>query len=493
MKLRYCLAKGNEMTTPIPQPPGVPLLGNIFDVDPNNTWNSLKKLADKYGAWEIGATLAFVAGILTVTPGPIFKIKALGHEIVFIASAALLEEICDESRFRKCVTGPIIEIRQAVHDSLFTAFHDEPSWGIAHRIMAPWAQRSNESMFNDMLDSLSVVSAHWTAKQGQRVDVSDALKRLSLQSVLFSFFHQKADFLTGPEPAMLAAIDRSTLEAVKRPTRPRLLNWLLYQRAYNRDIHTMRTFSADIVAKRRAEPAASTNDMLNALLHSKDPETGEALNETRVIDEIITLFIGAATTPCFLSFALFYLLQNPDTITKAREEIDTIIGESGPLTYTDLPRFHYCEAILREAMRLSAVAPGFNIEPRPDVNNGEPVTLGGGEYAIAHNQVMITILAAVNRDPTVFDDPEAFRPERMLGDAYDRLPSGVKKGFGNGKRECFGKLFAWQWSMITLITILRDVDLEMADPKYVLRTNGAFCVQPLGFHALVGPRKKVAP
>lgn len=37
------------MTTPIPQPPGVPLLGNVFDVDPSNTWVSLQKLWEKYG------------------------------------------------------------------------------------------------------------------------------------------------------------------------------------------------------------------------------------------------------------------------------------------------------------------------------------------------------------------------------------------------------------------------------------------------------------
>ncbi len=41
------------MSSPIPQPPGVPLLGNIFDVDPNNTWWSLKTLAEKYGEWAI--------------------------------------------------------------------------------------------------------------------------------------------------------------------------------------------------------------------------------------------------------------------------------------------------------------------------------------------------------------------------------------------------------------------------------------------------------
>jgi hypothetical protein len=37
------------MPTPIPGPPGVPLLGNVFDVNPNETWNSLNKLAKQFG------------------------------------------------------------------------------------------------------------------------------------------------------------------------------------------------------------------------------------------------------------------------------------------------------------------------------------------------------------------------------------------------------------------------------------------------------------
>lgn len=41
------------MTTPIPQPPGVPFLGNIKDVDPGNTWWSLKTLAEKYGQYYL--------------------------------------------------------------------------------------------------------------------------------------------------------------------------------------------------------------------------------------------------------------------------------------------------------------------------------------------------------------------------------------------------------------------------------------------------------
>ncbi|KAG5302133.1 bifunctional P-450:NADPH-P450 reductase [Histoplasma ohiense] len=457
------------MTTPIPGPPGVPLLGNIFDINPKDTWGSLKSLADKYGE--------------------IYKVNALGHQIVFIGSAALLEEICDETRFRKCVTGPVVEIRRAVHDSLFTAYHHEKSWDVAHRIMAPQVSPSAaEAMFTQMVECAATLVSRWTSDPGQRIDVTSDLQRSDLQSVLACYFNQSANYFGGPEPSMIAAMQNSTLEAMKRPNRPKLLTRLLYQRKFDKDIRTMRSFAAEIIANRKSE-SAPKSDMLNALLNNPDPETGEVLGEERVIDEIITIFIGSATAPCLVSFAVYYLLQNPEEIIKARDEIDSILGANGEITSSNLSSFAYCEAILREAFRLSAVAPAFNIEPIPSDEPGE-VQLAGGKYQISRKQPMIAVLSAVNRDPAVFDEPEAFKPERMLGEAYDKLPSGVKKGFGNGKRRCFGKVPAWQWCLITLISILRKVDLTLANKDYKLASNGAFCVRPLEFFALAGPRER---
>lgn len=57
------------MTTPIPQPPGVPILGNIFDVNPSNTWTSLKTLSEKYGKHSLSQFLVVkhfsIMGILS--------------------------------------------------------------------------------------------------------------------------------------------------------------------------------------------------------------------------------------------------------------------------------------------------------------------------------------------------------------------------------------------------------------------------------------------
>ncbi|RJE22342.1 Cytochrome p450 [Aspergillus sclerotialis] len=458
--------------TPIPQPPGIPLLGNIFNVDPNNTWGSLNALAEKYGK--------------------IFKIKVLGHQIVFVANAALLEEICDEKRFRKCVTGPIVEIRRAVHDSLFTAYAHEESWGIAHRIMAPLVTKEAiQEVFSGMTETMGDLIQKWTSESNKRVDVSNDLDRVNHAANMLCFFDQRLHCMEGKEPELIKAMAEATMEAMKRPTRPSLLTWLFYQSSYDKNIKAMRDYGARIVERRKANPT-DKKDMLHALIYGKDPETGKALSDSQVLDEIINIFIGSATAPNLLTFAMYYLMNNPDEITRAREEIDSVLGPNEQFQYHHLAQLPYCEAILRESLRLSAAAPGFNIEPIPGSPN--PVVIGG-EYEVPNNQPIIAILSAVNRDPEVFEEPEVFRPARMVGEKYDKLPAAVKKGFGNGKRVCFGTQYAWDWSFLTLAGILKDVDFEMADKSYDFSMggknyNGAFSVKPLNFYALVGPRKR---
>ncbi|MCJ1235042.1 hypothetical protein MMC14_003006 [Varicellaria rhodocarpa] len=456
------------MTTPIPQPPGIPLLGNIFDVDPNNTWTSLQKLWEKYGE--------------------IFKITVLGQQIVFVGNAALCAELCDEKRFRKYVGGPIVEIRYAVHASLFTAFENESSWGVHHRILAPQLTPSAvASHFNEVRDCANELAAKWRALSSlSQVSAIGELNRLDLETTTLCFYGRKLNCLTGPEPSMIKAMDGATSEAVKRPTRPKLANLLFHQSKFETDSKTMRRYATECFQYRKANPT-DRKDMLYTMMNAKDPETGESLNDEQIIDEMVTMSIGSSTAPCAVSSAIYYLLKNPDCITKAREEIDSVIGD-GELTHDYLDNLPYCTGIVRETMRLSAAAPGFNIEPVPGTQG--PVLLGGGQYQVPPKQTMIILLHGVNRDPAVFDDPNAFRPERMAGEAYDKLPEGTKKWFGNGKRVCIGRHYAWMWNMITTVTLLKDVDFEMADPSYQLKQDGWFNLRPVDFYIKVKARAK---
>ncbi|KAL9013475.1 MAG: hypothetical protein Q9173_001831 [Seirophora scorigena] len=456
------------MATDIPQPPGVPLLGNISDIDPSNTWVSLQKLWEKYGE--------------------IFKITVLGQQIVFVGSVALCEELCDEKRFRKYVGGPIVEIRNAVHASLFTAFADEPIWEVHHRILAPQLTPvAVADHFVQIRDCAAELTAKW---RGLPSDASlsaiGELNRLDLETTTLCFYGRKLNNLTGAEHPMIKAMDGATGEAMKRPTRPKLLNWLLHRSKFQRDCKAMQQYAVECVEYRKAHPT-DRKDLLHAMLHGKDPETGKSLDEQQVIDEIVTMPIGSSTAPCVISSAIYYLLQNPSCIARAREEIDSVIGEDD-FTHAHLEKLPYCEGIVRETLRLSAAAPGFNIEPLPDTQG--PVKIGGGKYQVPAKQTMIIVLHGVNRDPAVFEEPEAFKPERMMGEAFEKLPTGAKNWFGNGKRVCFGRHYASMWNMITLVMLLKEIDFEMADPGYALKQDGWFNLRPVGFDVKVKVRAK---
>ncbi|KAJ6111170.1 hypothetical protein N7486_003405 [Penicillium sp. IBT 16267x] len=402
------------MASEIPQPPGVPLLGNVLDVNPNETWGSLIKLSEKY------------------------------------------EEICDEKRFRKCVTGPVVEMRQLANNCLFTAYDNENIWGVSHRIMAPYVtEAAADKCYSDMANVIPDLTKKWTSGINKKVLTTNDLIRI--------------DILEGPEHPLIHAWESITWEAMKRPTRPKMLNWLLYECGFKKNIKYMRDYATEIVKSRKENPAQ--------------------LTDTQVIDEVVTMFIGAATSADLVAFALYYLIKNPEKVTKARAEIDSIVGPDEQIQFEDLKKLQYCEAIIRESLRLSATAPGFNIEPIP-TDDKSPILLSGGKYQVPHNQAMISILHAVNRDPEVFEDPETFSPERVLGEKWDNLPKGARRNFGNGKRECYGKTWAWRWSILTLVSILKDVDFGFKDPNYQLNTNGAFSVKPLDFNGLVSPRKR---
>ncbi|KAI0401675.1 cytochrome P450 [Xylaria palmicola] len=457
------------MSQPIPQPPGLPILGNIKDVDSSNTWWSLKTLAEKYGE--------------------IFQIKVLGKPIVFVAGAALAEELCDEKRFRKFVGGPIVEIRALVHDSLFTAFDHEASWGVHHRIIAPMLSPSViADHFDEMRDMTSELMEKWKGLgPDQKFAPLGDLNRLNLESTTYTLFGKRLNNITGPENPALQAMEDSTSEAMKRPTRPSIINWLFHSGKFKSANKTLQAWAADLVQYRKDNPT-ERRDVLDALLTAKDPETGNSLTESQVIDEIATMPIGSSTAPCLLATSILLLIQNPEVVAQARQELDAVIGD-GEFRHEHLAQLPYIEGVMRESLRLSFAAPGFNIEPIPRKGDKSPVLLGGGKYQIAHNQAVIIVLAGVNRDPEVFEEPLAFRPERMMGESFEKLPAGVKKWFGNGKRACVGKHWAAQFSMVVLAKMIRELDFEAVDPDYQLKQDGWFNVRPIDFYTTAKPRE----
>ena len=106
------------MSVPIPQPPGWPFIGNLFDVNP-------------------ASTAVSSLGPLMKTYGRIVKLNILGNTRYFVGSHEVINELCDEKRFMKVVDGGLLELRQGIGQGLFTADTENHDWEVAHRTLVP--------------------------------------------------------------------------------------------------------------------------------------------------------------------------------------------------------------------------------------------------------------------------------------------------------------------------------------------------------------------
>lgn len=123
-----------------------------------------------------------------------------------------------------------------------------------------------------------------------------------------------------------------------------------------------------------------------------------------------------------LSFLLYLLVKNPNAMRKAREEVDSVLGD-GVMTPEMMSKLPYVTAVIRETLRLHPTAPGFTVRPKSTKAEDFPILIGRKKYSIHQEDAIMATLGQVHRDPAVYgDDAEEFRPERMLDKQFNKLP-----------------------------------------------------------------------
>ncbi|GME65126.1 hypothetical protein Trco_000025 [Neofusicoccum parvum] len=443
----------------IPGPPGLPFVGNSLAVDIHAPLVTFTQFAEQYG--------------------PACRVSIGGSGLILISSVELLDELCDEKRFHKVVTSAVGKLQEISGDGLFTANHGQHSWGVAHRILMPvLGPLKIREMFPPMKDIAQQLCLKW-ARLGDEyvIPVADDLTRLTLDTLaLCTMDYRFNSFYTDGTHSFIKSMVGLLTEAGVQATKPAIVNAFRLQarREFDENNQTMRDIGMQIIQARRDRPVASP-DLLNALLYGRDPKTGEGLSDNSIIDQMITFLVaGHETTSGLLSFAFFYMLDHPDTLKKAQQEVDQVVGNDA-VTVEHLGRLPYINAVLRETLRLQPTAPAFVLGAFED-------TTLGGRYRVKKEEPMLALLHKIHRDPAVYgDDAEVFRPERMLDENMAKLPKNAWKPFGNGARACIGRAFAWQEAQLVLALLLGNFDFRMADPAYELRVKHSLTIKPDGF------------
>ncbi|KDQ16558.1 hypothetical protein BOTBODRAFT_252416 [Botryobasidium botryosum FD-172 SS1] len=455
---------------PIPSPPGIPFVGNIHDIENEVPLRSTHLLAQKYG--------------------PIFQLNILGNTMTWCNTHELIDEICDEKRFHKLVAGPLNQIRNGTGNGLFTARHGEESWALAHRLLMPaFGPVMIRSMFADMLDICSQLILKWERYGPNHViNPTDDFTRLAFDTIsLCVTSYRFNSFYTEENHPFVQAMTRFLTESGTRSRRPRVVQTFMKSAnaQYEADIQTMVDTCDEVVRERKAHPIEK-NDLLNIMLHGKDPKTGESLSEENIKYQIITfLAAGHETTSGLLSFSMYYLLKNPHAYAKVKAEVDSVLGKI-PITQDQVSKLPYIVAVMRETLRLAPSATAFTLTPFEDEVIG---TKGGKRYQIKKGDAVIASLFEVHRDPAVWgEDAEEYKPERMLGEAFEKLPKNAWKPFGNGVRACIGRPFAWNEAIIALACLFQKFDFRMQDPSYKLEVQQSVTIKPKNFRFFAIPR-----
>jgi cytochrome P450 family 110 len=204
-----------------------------------------------------------------------------------------------------------------------------------------------------------------------------------------------------------------------------------------------------------------------ALLSRATYEDGEPMPDKAIVDQLVLLVsAGHETTAKSLTWALRDILQRPEVEARARAELDRIFG-AGPIDPERASELTYLDAVIKESMRLSPVTTILQRELRT------PMEIGG--VHIPAGVVLAPSNFLAHRDPSVFPDPDEFRPERFL-DArfapYEYFP------FGGGRRRCLGLTFATTEMPILLGSVLRRTKLRIAPKADHTPTYGGVTLGP---------------
>ncbi|MDQ0790939.1 cytochrome P450 [Streptomyces sp. B3I8] len=293
--------RGAELGWPelrrIPHPPRrLPLAGDLLGADVR------RPLQD---AVRLGRML-----------GPVYRRKVFRREFVFVWGSRYAADLADESRFAKHVGLGVANLRPVAGDGLFTAYNHEPNWQLAHDVLAPGFSREAMSGYHPlMLDVAERLLDRWDAEEaaGRTVDVPADMTKLTLETIARTGFgHDFGSFeRSRPHPFVTAMVGTLT-HAQRRNAVPGPLAPLLLRAAARRNADDIalleRTVDAVVAARRDADGTGATGDLLDRMLDTVHPGTGERLAPDNVRRQVITFLVaGHETTSGALSFALYYL------------------------------------------------------------------------------------------------------------------------------------------------------------------------------------------
>ncbi|XP_071984534.1 cytochrome P450 4B1-like [Engystomops pustulosus] len=169
------------------------------------------------------------------------------------------------------------------------------------------------------------------------------------------------------------------------------------------------------------------------------------------------MFEGHSATASGISWILYCLAKYPEHQEKCREEIRDVLGERTTVEWDDLDKLQYTTMCIKEGLRLYPPVPAVSRQLK------EPITFPDGR-SLPEGTYILLCIYAINRCPTVWEDPEVFDPLRFTTENIYKRHSYAYVPFSAGGRKCIGQNFALNEMKVAVALTLQRFELR-PDPE----------------------------
>jgi cytochrome P450 family 4 len=326
---------------------------------------------------------------------------------------------------------------------------------------------------------IEILREDFRGKEGK--DICPYISRCTLDIMGETAMDQRFDAQRKKDTPYLNAVNKACEILQYRAIRPWFWINLCFNltpagRQFNAAVKTLHDFTDKVIKERQALGAESpqekaTTDVdeiywhgkrrlafLDLLLDAqKNPENN--LSDKDIREEVDTfMFEGHDTTSASLGWTVFLLGCHQEFQAKVHEELDRIFegDRTRPITTKDMAEMKYLEMCIKEALRLFPSVPYFSRTTTTDLVLDDDHTVPAG------TDIVLTLMA-MQRNADIFNDPNAYIPDRFLPENVAKRHPFAFIPFSAGPRNCIGQKFAIMEEKVILANLFRNFNVEAVE------------------------------
>ncbi|GLU05008.1 hypothetical protein SLE2022_221330 [Rubroshorea leprosula] len=437
---------------PVPGPPKLPFIGNLYLLTSNLPYLCLRNLANKYGPvmhLQLGEISTFVVSSLEAA-----KEVMKTHDLILANRPSIHAAKQVTYNFSDLVLAPYGEhwrqLRKICTVELLSA----------KRVRTFRSIREEE--VSNLIKSIS-------SKAGSVVNLRKMLRSLALSITARAAFGEKCKQQEEFKQIVPDIVSLFTgLSLIDVFPSIKLFNLIHAMRPRHKRLHQkVDEILENIIKEHRANLVtggtgeAETTNLVDVLLNLQDHGALEIPLTTDSIKGFIMNVFTAGSEPFSLvvEWALSEMMKNPKVMEKAQAEVRHVFSSKGYVDEAGLPELKYLNLVIKESMRLHMPAP--LLLPR---ESRERCEIKG--YEIPAKSRVIVNVWAIARDPKYWTEADKFNPERFSDGAIDYRGTNFEfLPFGGGRRLCPGISFGTAIIELALANLLYHFDWKLPEGK----------------------------